>query len=483
MGYSKLTYDDFQDNIDYWVGTKGLLLPRWADEIAGYGDSVSAIDFYEDVFKSGDLEPSRVPEDYQTGEYGAIALELVDAKFPGEKKERQVGHRTTVTDGVGELIDLIDRSDNFCLISPISYAGKRRTNENARFLHALCVEVDNIEPRGGLEELFFCFKRDSRPVPHPTYIVCSGTGLHLYWVFERPIPLFKNIFMQLSEIKKYLTWVLWQKPISRSWQHIQYEPVGQAFRMVGTLGKNKKSVALAFKVGENLTIEAFNERLPKENQLSVIYKSNLTRAQAKERYPDWYRRRVEEKQPRGHYNRAPGIYYSWIEKVKSGAEEGHRYHCLENLCALAVQCCIPPEQVESDCRELAVLLEERTTREDNHFGEYDIMCALRTYEEADDSAYHRKIEYIALKTQIPLVPNRRNGRKQKDHIRRITLLRDADYPVGTWREGNGRKSKEAIVKAWRKECPNGSKADCIRDTGLSKPTVYKWWDSIEKEEE
>lgn len=25
--------------------------------------------------------------------------------------------------------------------------------------------------------------------------------------------------------------------------------------------------------------------------------------------------------------------------------------------------------------------------------------------------------------------------------------------------------------------PDGRKADCIRDTGLSKPTVYKWWDS------
>ena len=23
--------------------------------------------------------------------------------------------------------------------------------------------------------------------------------------------------------------------------------------------------------------------------------------------------------------------------------------------------------------------------------------------------------------------------------------------------------------------PDGKKADCIRDTGLSKPTVYKWW--------
>lgn len=27
-----------------------------------------------------------------------------------------------------------------------------------------------------------------------------------------------------------------------------------------------------------------------------------------------------------------------------------------------------------------------------------------------------------------------------------------------------------------KENPEGRKIDCIRETGLSKPTVYKWWD-------
>lgn len=36
--------------------------------------------------------------------------------------------------------------------------------------------------------------------------------------------------------------------------------------------------------------------------------------------------------------------------------------------------------------------------------------------------------------------------------------------------------KRETVRAWREEHPNGKKADCIRDTGLSKPTVLKWWE-------
>ena len=59
------------------------------------------------------------------------------------------------------------------------------------------------------------------------------------------------------------------------------------------------------------------------------------------------------------------------------------------------------------------------------------------------------------------------------------MLVKFDNPNGEWREGNGRPDKEMIVCEWRHNHPDGKKADCIRDTGLSKPTVYKWWDSYD----
>ena len=48
-----------------------------------------------------------------------------------------------------------------------------------------------------------------------------------------------------------------------------------------------------------------------------------------------------------------------------------------------------------------------------------------------------------------------------------------------WREGNGRPQgssrQRLIVEQWQTAHPDGRKADCIRETGLSKPTVYRWW--------
>lgn len=37
------------------------------------------------------------------------------------------------------------------------------------------------------------------------------------------------------------------------------------------------------------------------------------------------------------------------------------------------------------------------------------------------------------------------------------------------------KSKKSIVQNWQKKNPRGGKSQCVRETNLSKKTVYKWW--------
>lgn len=278
MGYSKLKYDDFVLH----PGLYGSASPKWATEIDALGyPSVCAIDFYDDIF-GDDLEEERLPDDYVTGEYAGIAIERVkkldkDGNVVLDEKghAKYVGRRTTVTKGNMELYDLIERSENFCIISPISYAGRTRTNENARFMYALCIEVDHIEPKNGLAELFYSWERKTLPLPKPTYIVCSGNGLHLYYVFERPIPLWKNIFEQLKEAKNYFTPRLWTKYISTAYEAVEYESINQPFRCVGSRTKGD-SYVMAFKIGEKVTIEYLNKFLPEDKQMNCIYKSSCS---------------------------------------------------------------------------------------------------------------------------------------------------------------------------------------------------------------
>lgn len=500
--YSMLSYSEYIEHIDYWTSC-GVTPPKFVDEVCAEGGKpVSAVDFYDSIFGvcGEELKETRKghPEEYQTGEYGAIALEMV----PGVDADgRAINHprHKTVTRGCSELYGLIDSSNNFCMMSPISYAGKSRTVKNARELYALTIEIDNIQKRRGVKNLFYTFERKTHRMPRPTYIVCSGSGLHLYYVFERPVPLFANIYSQLSKAKKYFTQWLWDKPVTSTFEHkqIQFESVNQPFRIVGTVCKDGHSRAMAFETGKKITIEDLNALLPTDLQITAVYKSKLTLQKAKELYPDWYERRIEQGKKKGFYKRYPGIYHNWVEKCLEGAGLGHRYFCLENLCALAVQCDIEEETLLKDVDLLTEYFESMTQDEDNHFTEHDKQSALRTYyisKEKEDkqhsfveSTYYRSIKTVSERTGIPLEPAKRRKKEKRigraRHVAAITAMRDAIYPDGSWRQGNGRKPKKQIVVDWRAEHPEGKKADCIRDTGLTKPTVYKWWKAIDEEKE
>lgn len=99
------------------------------------------------------------------------------------------------------MIDDIAASDEFCLMSPISYAGKSRKSENARFMYALAIDLDGVETIDNFQRLIEQYERGEEYVSHnvywglptPTYLVSSGTGIHIYYVFKEPVPLFKNI--------------------------------------------------------------------------------------------------------------------------------------------------------------------------------------------------------------------------------------------------------------------------------------------------
>ena len=169
-------------------------------------------------------------------------------------------------------------------------------------------------------------------------------------------------------------------------------------------------------------------------------------------------------------------------QIRRGAVVGHRYYCIMMLAIYARKCSmydpkhnpdpVTREELERDAFGFLDFMEGKTDSEDNHFTEGDILDALEAYDDKWITYPRRSIEY---KSGIRINANRRNGRKQAEHIKRITTLRDMDYPDGSWRDGNGRKPKREIVQEWRLLHPDGRKADCIRETGLSKPTVYKWW--------
>ena len=436
-----------------------------AQYLAQYFDELSPHEFYRRIFPEGELEKTGV---YETGKYTAIACEL---NYGSSGRKPRV-KRHTITDDLKKLDELL-ASEDFIIMSPISYAGRRRTADNARFMYAMAIDLDGIDKESNLQDLFHQMQKVDY-LPIPTYMVWSGTGVHLYYEFVKPVPCFANITKQLAELKQALTRKIWNGYVTSLEDHVQIESLFQGFRLVGGVTKDGGRTR-AFVTGEPVTVEYLNSFVQPEKQVTrYAYKSDLTLAEAKRKYPEWYERRIVEGKPRGTWTCKRDLYDWWKRRLVSEIKTGHRYYGVMVLAIYAKKCGIPYEELENDAMGLVDVMERLTNSEDNHFSETDVLCALEMY---NDNYYVFSIDAIEKFTDIRIERNKRNGRKQDIHLARIRALQAFDDSTnGTnWRDGNGRKPKQAAVEDWRLKNPEGRKADCIRETGLSKKTVYKYW--------
>lgn len=232
-----------------------------------------------------------------------------------------------------------------------------------------------------------------------------------------------------------------------------------------------------FKVTDVPTsIEELNEFAYEEDaKIEVIYKSDLLLQDAKEKYPEWYDRRIVKKEPKGRWICKTDLYDWWYRKIYTGARVGHRYYCLMCLCIYAIKCDIPYEKIVEDCYGLLEHYDSISEEDTNRFTIKDVSDALQTFQDGNLVTY--PIDSIIARSGIPIKKNKRNYRKQKQHLKIARFTRDLlQEEKGTkWDDNNGRPTKKDIVVEWRKANPGKRKVDCIRETGLANKTVYKWW--------
>ncbi len=426
--------------------------------------------FYRDIFPVGSFQKKG---EFAQGKYNGIVVEVSNEVVNDKPKV----YRHTITDDLDVFDELIER-DNFCLMSPIGYVGKRRLSSNGRLLYALVFDVDGLIVDSedgslvGLENLIHQYEDLTDRIPKPTYIVSSGTGVHLYYVFKKPIPMFENIMDQLERLKRQLTFFMWHDTISTLTDEIQYEPVSQGFRVVGTITK-RGTRTKAFKVGSKVDIEYLNQFVYKENRVTEFaYKSDLTLSKAKEKYPQWYNERIVKKMKKGTWQFDRAVYDKWLSRIQNESKVGHRYWTIWVLAVTAMKCGIKQKELERDAFGLIEHMNSlANANQVEPFTREDVLAALEGY---DPCWFTYPIEKMSYRSAIELKKNRRNYRSQKNHIKYMNNQRAFKVEMGECTNG-GRPSKKDIVQEWQLHNPEGLKVDCIKETGLSKKTVYKWW--------
>lgn len=411
---------------------------------------VTAVDFYRDIFPSGSFQEKGAKENNKGN---GIAVSI---------KDKRTKHHI-ITDNQEQIVSLIDL--DFVITSPISYFGRNRTSRNATELYGMAFDLDGVSEKS-LGNLLH--QIDHNQNPRPTYIVNSGHGLHLYFIFKEPIKLYNHIKEPLKKMKFELTERLWNIYTS-DLKEKQFQGIFQGFRMVGSPSKFGKEYRIkAYKSGDKIDMDFMNSYVRPETQIiDLNYKPNLTLEQAKEKYPEWYDRKIVQGiSTKKTWNIKRDLYDWWKKKIIVEASFGHRYFCIMVLSIYARKCNISFEELERDAYELMPIMNEK---HQEPFTEIDIKSALKSYNENYRMFPREDIEKI---TAISMPANKRNYRTQDMHLKGARAIQEINNPE--WRNTKGRPTKENKVLDYIKKYPEKNPTQIARELGVSRPTVYKY---------
>lgn len=451
-------------------------------------------------------------------EYNGIAQAIY-----GKRQKENKNKTFVITSGAERLHEMLEHP--FVIMSPISYTGKRRTKNNARFLYAIAIDIDSVDG-DNLENLFYQSDplRKHITFPQPQIVVNSGGGIHIYFLLESPVAMFKDAYPILNKIKKELTRRVWNKGTTHEDPgHPQFQGNCQGFRVPGTQTKTWKPVTafqnmnphckpyysisdLSFGGGGFLTME--EEELLKKGK----YKPNrISVNKARQLYPEWYERRIVLKTPPGRWYVKRDLYDWWRKQIFLHASVGHRYFCLMTLAIFAKKCKqltyeqfkavyaerlkglserqimnkfrkrrgVTEEEFKKDLMDFVAVLDglSVTQKSEDRFTVDDALDAAAAYQETYCTFPMADLRDI---TGVKIEKNqRRKYKTQVEHLIEARAVRDAhDEKRGhSWNIKRGRKRKQELVFQWRQEHHDETMYSCAKELGISRSTVKQWWNT------
>ncbi len=454
----------------FYVCFREVFITMLSDVIKKYGgEKMDPLDVYKDIFRIGE---GFIQKEYEKGSFKANPI----AYYKNENEDH--GHfRIMFEDKFEEIYRNELVNADFCVMNGLTYFGAKYTSDRASKMCAMIFDIDGVTDKSLNNFFYAAFNKEFDYYPLPNYVALSGHGVHLYYVFEEPVPLFPNLKLQLKEFKYSLTEKMWNKNTSVD-EKVQKQGINQPFRILG--GKCKKNAPLdrieVYRINQHpVNIEYLNRFVPTKIEIDekkLFKESKLTLDQAKEKYPEWYENKVV-KGIRRYWTVKRDLYDWWIQQIKkeeNGASYGHRYFCIMTLVIYGIKCGLSKDEIKQDAIDLIPFLNGLNKEEP--FTEEDIKSALECYDERYNTFPLKDIEKL---TNIRIERNKRNGRKQSLHLK----MARSNLEILSEEKGRalqGRKSKKDIVGEWRKINPEGTKYQCVKDTGLSKNTVKKWWE-------
>lgn len=457
--------------------------------------SLTAKEFYRFIFPEGSFEREGHQEDQK-------ANGIVKCINKNKKGKNEVTSRL-IFDELSEFNNILLYESDLSIMSPISYFSNRRTANNASYLYAFTFDLDGCQ-FAHLQNILLAIENNmglhgedkiDSFMPTPTFIVNSGNGIHLYYVLDKPIPLYRSQHKKITDFKHALLPIIWNR--NTTWiKEPEFLSVFQGFRIPGSPTKLSRDLKVeAFRVGTRVSLDYLNKFVVAEERLENInYASDLPLDETKDLYPEWYEDVIINKNKRqGKWCVKRALYDYWLNRIRNDPKVtvGHRYFCLCVLSSYARKCSYYDEKKNPNpvtyekLKKDAYSLIPRFNALKNDFEVDDVENALNFWNESYTNFPVHSVESIS---GLEMNHNKRNGRKQEDHLARARAVQKIDYPNNEWagRKKGTKDSKPRISKKkktiedYQLKHPYNTKYRCQKDTGFSINTIKKYWLSPNK---
>ena len=309
-------------------------------------------------------------------------------------------------------------------------------------VYAFVIDLDCVSPA----DLRVLLKREIKKLP-PTYVVNSGQGLHIVYMFKVPVACYTKRKKVLKQAIKALAGLFKVKTYS-----YKVDPTAtlvHAYRVVGSRTKLGQT-AKAYKVGEKREVVEMLKLLNIDTYLFEKHEKKQT-TQRKASYNN-----DVAVLPTGRVR----FYDSTYERVRHEVDEGHRYLSLFALAIIAYKCRVPREQAEEDISDLVDLFNQK--EHVKRVRENEIEKAMMGY-----SQKFVKVNSYTLEEYLGFAFHRstkRNGLKQGEHLLIARAVKAAKQKA----------TKEIQMKRYLQNNPGASLKKIEEDLGWSRRTIVKY---------
>lgn len=310
-------------------------------------------------------------------------------------------------------------------------------------VYAFVIDLDGVSPA----DLRVLLKREIKKFL-PSYIVNSGQGVHIVYMFTIPVAGYTKRKKVLKQAIKALAGLFKVKTYS-----YKVDPTAMLvhpYRVVGSRTKLGQT-AKAYKVGEKREVVEMLKLLNIDTYLFEKHEKKQT-TQRKARS---YNNEVAVL-PTGRVR----FYDSTYERVRHEVDEGHRYLSLFALAIIAYKCRIPRAQIEEDIGDLVDLFNQK--EHVKRVRENEIEKAMMGY-----SQKFVKVNSYTLEEYLGFTFHRstkRNGLKQREHLLIARAVKDARQKA----------TKEIQMKRCLEVNPKASLKELVETLGWGKATVVKY---------